>query len=85
MAEIRKTARNVVYNIAEGHRRRSTLEYIRFLDISEGSAAELETQLLLAKELGYWAPEIAAHHIDSLAEVDRMLTALMRALREKLE
>ena len=55
VAELRKTARSVVYNIAEGHRRRSTAEYVRFLSIASASGAELETQLLLARDLGYFA------------------------------
>ena len=53
-SELRKTSRSIVYNIAEGHRRGSTVEYIRFLRISDGSAAELESQILLAERLGYF-------------------------------
>jgi four helix bundle protein len=52
-AEIRKTARSVVYNIAEGHRRRTAADFARFLEIARGSQAEVDTQLILAAELGY--------------------------------
>ena len=45
-AETRKTSRSVPYNIAEGHKRSTTADYIRFLSISQGSVGELETQLL---------------------------------------
>lgn len=82
-SELRKTARSVAYNIAEGHKRASTAEYLRFLGIASGSAAELETQLLLARDLGY-LPEAEAKRLLTLhAEVDRMLDALSRKLRSK--
>ena len=42
-SELRKTARSVPYNIAEGHQRRTTVEYLRLLDIASGSRGELET------------------------------------------
>jgi four helix bundle protein len=82
-AELRKTARSVAYNIAEGHKRASTVEYIRFLGIAAGSAAELETQLLLAREMSY-LPDGEAQRLLALhAEVERMLDALIRKLRSK--
>ena len=83
-AELRKTARSVVYNIAEGHRRKSTVEYVRFLDISRGSAGELETQLLLAQALGYLDAKASIDLLDALTEIDRMLITLMRRLRDRV-
>ena len=83
-AELRKTARSVMYNIAEGHRRRSTLEYVRFLDIARGSAGELETQLLLAQALGYLDRNASLDLLNALAEIDRMLSTLMRRLRDRV-
>ncbi len=82
-SEARKTSRSVVYNIAEGHKRRSTVEYIRFLDIAWGSGAELETQLLLATALGYLDKNSAKELLELYAEIDRMLGSLQRALAKR--
>ena len=83
-AELRKTARSVVYNVAEGHRRKSTVEYVRFLDIARGSAGELETQFLLAQALNYLDPKASIDLLDALSEIDRMLITLMRRLRDRV-
>jgi four helix bundle protein len=82
-AETRKTSRSVPYNIAEGHKRGSTADYIRFLGIAAGSAVELETQLLLATRLGYLKEGTAAGVLALHAEVERMLDALIRSLKAK--
>jgi four helix bundle protein len=82
-AETRKTSRSVPYNIAEGHKRGSTVEYIRFLGIAAGSAVELETQLLLGGRLGYHPENTADAVITLHAEVGRMLDALIRSLKAK--
>jgi four helix bundle protein len=83
-AETRKTSRSVPYNIAEGHKRGSTPEYIRFLGIAAGSAGELETQLLLAGRLGYLKQGTAEGVLALHAEVERMLDALIRSLKAKI-
>jgi len=83
-AELRKTVRSIPYNIAEGHRRASTREYVRFLDIASGSAGELETQLLLSRALGHVDQSVCDGLLGVLAEVDRMLTALTRRLRQRV-
>jgi four helix bundle protein len=83
-AELRKTVRSVVYNIAEGHRRRSTADYLRFLDIAVASLAELETQLLLARSLQYLDEPSSEALLAHLQELERMLSAFMRSLRRRL-
>jgi four helix bundle protein len=80
VGELRKTARSVVYNIAEGQRRGRTLEFRRFLDISRGSAGELSTQLELCSALDYGKPETIAGLLQRLDEIERLLAGLKRSL-----
>lgn len=52
-SQLRRAAVSVPSNIAEGNSRRSSPDYTQFLKISRGSCAEIETQLLIAKNLGF--------------------------------
>jgi four helix bundle protein len=79
-SELRKTARSIVYNIAEGHRRSSRREFARFIDISLGSAAELQTQLMLSEALLYFERTLAAVLLRDLDEINRMLFSLKLSL-----
>ncbi|MCG8408551.1 MAG: four helix bundle protein [Phycisphaerales bacterium] len=83
IAQTRRCAVSVPSNIAEGYNRGATRDYIRFLWISNGSLAELDTQLLLASELGY-APSAECEPVfDNIARIERMLRAMIRSLEAK--
>ena len=82
-AQVRRCAVSIPSNIAEGYNRGSTKDYIRFLWIANASRAELETQLLLARELGL--PPNADYEpiVDELGRIERMLRAMFRSLQAK--
>jgi four helix bundle protein len=75
-SQIRRSVISIPSNIAEGSKRGTKKDFIHFLRISSGSAAELETQLQLATDI------YQAHFqsIEILKEVQRMLESLMRKL-----
>jgi four helix bundle protein len=76
VAQIRRSATSVPANIAEGHGRRSTREYLHFLSIAKGSLRETETFLLLALELNYLTSDKASSCFDIMTEVGKMLSTL---------
>ena len=53
VSQMRRAAVSIPSNIAEGQARHTTGGFIQFIAIAEGSVAELDTQLLIAIELGY--------------------------------
>ena len=80
--QMRRCAISVPSNIAEGAARNSTREWVQFLGISCGSLSELETQLELAKRLGYLDEGTDA--IRQMNRVGRTVRALRNSLREKI-
>lgn len=72
-----KTVISIPSNIAEGRRRESDKEFRRFLLISYGSGAELETQLEIAKRLKYLTPKEYKKSELLLEEVMKMLNTLI--------
>lgn len=80
-SHIKKTSVSLPSNIAEGHGRHSTKEYIHFLNIAFGSLCELETQLLIADRLGFIKnPEPI---FIETTEIGKMLKRLIQSLRNK--
>lgn len=83
-SQMRRAAASIGSNIAEGHGRDTTLDFLRFLTISAGSLRELDTYVVLSVKLGYLLPS-DAQALGQLAEsTGRMLTALRAALRRRL-
>ena len=82
VSQMRRAAVSIPSNIAEGQARRTTGEFIQFISQAEGSLAELDTQLILAEELGYAKPDQAAPATDLVSELKRMLNALRRTLQK---
>ena len=82
-SQIRRSAVSIPSNIAEGYGRKTTSDYIRMLYISYGSVCELETQILLAGDLGFIEKGELAAVNNNIAEIERMLKALIKSLENK--
>ncbi len=83
ISQIRRSVVSIPSNIAEGYRRKTTMDYIRMLYISYGSACELETQVLLAGDLDLIENSKLRPLKKDLAEIERMLKALIKSLENK--
>ena len=79
-SQMRRCAVSVPSNIAEGNTRNGKKEHLQFFRIAYGSGAELETQLLLAKDLKYISESIFKEVEQELQEVMRMLNKLIATL-----
>jgi len=77
--QLRRSAVSICANIVEGYKK-STKEFVRFLDISQGSLEETKYYLILSQELGYY--EIAQFNQlkNDANEIGKMLTGLKKKL-----
>jgi four helix bundle protein len=63
-------------NIAEGTKRLGSQDFIRFINIAEGSIAETEYLIILSRDLEYLTAEASAGPLAEATEIARMLNAL---------
>ena len=82
-SQIRRAVIAIPSNIAEGYTRQYSREYIQFLSIAFSSGAELETQIMLARDLKYISNEEYRKSSELLDEIMRMLNSLINKIRSK--
>lgn len=80
-SQMQRAAVSISANIAEGSKRESAGEYAHYLNVAEGSAAELRALILGCRDLQYLASEHAAAMLHTLSDVSRMLHRLKEAVR----
>ena len=79
-SQMQRAAVSIASNIAEGNARQSRREYIRFVSIASGSAAELQTQLLLSQDLELAGKQNLDDCLVLCERVSKMLYRLQQSL-----
>ena len=84
-SQIRRSAVSIPSNLAEGHGRASTKEFLQFIAIACGSICELETQILLSHRLKYIETADLDKIFPLLIEASKTIRGLQKALRQRVE
>lgn len=84
-SQMQRAAVSVPSNIAEGHTREHTAEFLQHLSIAQASLAELETQFELSRRLSYCTDTESASLLEQMYALGRQLYALRDSLRRQRE
>jgi four helix bundle protein len=82
-SQVRRASVSVSSNIAEGHGRLSTGEYRQFLGIARGSNFALQTQLEIARALGFGDSRLLDEAEGLSFEVGKMISGILNTIKEK--
>ncbi len=81
-SQIKRAATSIPMNIAEGYGKGANgAELKRFLMMARGSASEMKVLLSLCRDLGYMASELVSQYIESYDEIGKMLTGLIKSIK----
>lgn len=83
-SQIRRAAVSIPASIAEGAARQSLKEFVRFLSIAQGSASELETELVIGQRLGYINDNDVKEMSNALDAIGRLITGLSNHLKRRI-
>ena len=76
VAQLRRAAVSIASNVAEGYGRNSTRELHQFVGMARGSLAEVDTQLEIARQLGYVQPQLEVELRKQATRLGQLLTGL---------
>ncbi|HEX5502577.1 MAG TPA: four helix bundle protein, partial [Thermomicrobiales bacterium] len=79
--QVRRAAVSIPANVAEGQGRTGSKEFLHHLSIANGSLYEVETHLILARDLSYLDEQVCDTLLRQAAEIGRLLNGLIRSLR----
>ena len=82
ISQIQRAAYSIPLNIVEGQSRRTTKEFLNFLNIARGSLEELRYLFILCQDIGYLSKQNAEAAESLSCEVSCMINALMKSLRK---
>lgn len=85
ISQMRRSALSIPLNIAEGFNRFHKAEFRRFLFISLGSCAELETQIIISKELGFISEDEFDQFNNKIERISKMIRSLSNKLSTKYQ
>lgn len=83
ISQIRRAAVSIASNIAEGTSRNSEKEFCYFLQVSLGSSYEMETQIVIARNLNFLNNEAFNDIIISITEIQRMISGLQKSMENQ--
>ena len=81
-SQIRRAALSIMNNIAQGFARKSNKEFMRFLDYSSGSAAEVKSMLYVMEDIQYMDAETLKKLHDQIDTTRKLILGLLRYLRK---
>ena len=82
VSQLRRASVSIASNIAEGASRNSDKEFLYFLSISNGSAFEIETQLIIANRLNYLNESDLMNVIGNVTEIQKMIYSFSKKIKE---
>ena len=82
--QLQRATVSISSNIAEGAAKPSDVEFAHFLDVALGSSYEVETQLLIAKNVGYVSQDVYVSMLVKVQDIEKQLSGLIRSIRRPI-